>query len=138
MPSRHLALEDHDFDLTVHFRLHLKSSEMDSFYEGYTIVLGSSGGPIYPVQALLRYLAVVVPHRVTSASAAMGALLIPAVVNSMFQTILQSPVCQAIIRATVFGWVAGIPDHLIKTLGRYISASIASDSSAPGLMALER
>lgn len=58
MPSRHLALEDHDFDLTVHFRLHLKSSEMDSFYEGYTIVLGSSGGPIYPVQALLRYLAV--------------------------------------------------------------------------------
>jgi hypothetical protein len=80
----------------------------------------------------------VVPHRVTSASAAMGALLIPAVVNSRFQTILQSPVCQAIIRATVFGWVAGIPDHLIKTLGRYISASIASDSSAPGLMALER
>jgi hypothetical protein len=104
MPSHHLSLLDLQYDFAGHFRLHLMSSKTDPFHEGYTIVLGPSGGPICPVQALLRYLAIRGPSPGPLFVCCNGSPLTPALVNSWLQTILLSAgECLAIIPATVLG-----------------------------------
>ncbi len=56
VPSRHLSVSDIQWDAGGHYHLFLKSSKMDPFYQGCTILTGPSGHPICPVAVLSRYL----------------------------------------------------------------------------------
>ena len=127
-PSHHISLLDLQYDNAGHFRLHLKSSKTDPFREGCTIVLGPSGGPICPVQALLRYLAIRGPSPGPLFVRCNGSPLTPALVNSWLHSLLLSAGVSGNysshsfrIGAATSAALAGIPDHLIKTLGRWSS-----------------
>jgi hypothetical protein len=128
IPSRHLALEDLQFVSTGHFRLRLKSSKTDPFGEGCTVLLGPSGGTVCPVKALLRYLAIrgSLPGPLFICNN--GSPLKPTVVNSWLRSILHSAGLAGNysshsfrIGAATSAAVSGMPDHLIKTLGRWSS-----------------
>ena len=130
VPSHHLSLQDFPYDLAGHFRLHVKSSKTDPFRVGCTIVLGPSGGRICPVHALgtSRYLAIRGPSPGPLFLCSNGSPLTPALVNAWLRAILQSvgvpgnysSHCFRIGAATSAA-LAGVPDHLIKTLGRWSS-----------------
>jgi hypothetical protein len=125
IPSRYLALE---FVATGHFGLRLKSSKTDPFGEGCTVLLGPSGGTVCPVKALLRYLAIRGPLPGPLFICNNGSPLTPTLVNFRLRSILHSAGLTENysshsfrIGAATSAAVSGMPDHLIKTLGRLSS-----------------
>ena len=126
VPAQHLSLQDLQYDLGGFFRLHVKSSKTDPFRIGCTIVLGPSGGRICPLHALSRYLAIRGPSPGPLFLCSNGSPLTPGLVNSWLRAILHSAGVPGNysshsfrIGAATSAALAGVPDHLIKTLGRW-------------------
>lgn len=126
-PSTHLSLAD----VTVaddHFCLRLKSSKCDPFRKGCLVQLGRSGSDLCPVGALSQYLSI----RGGSPGPLFQCLdrtpLSPVLVNKWLRLILHSAGITGNysshsfrIGAATSAALAGLPDHLIQTLGRWSS-----------------
>ncbi len=128
VPSRHLSLSDIQWDAGGHYRLFLKSSKTDQFHQGCTILIGPSGHQICPVAALSRYLAIRGSSPGPLFLCVTGVPLSPSMVNAWLRFILKavgvpgkysSPSFR--IGAATSAALAGVPDHVIKILGRWSS-----------------
>ena len=127
----HLALQDIQIDRhinpTVIF-LRIKCSKTDPFRQGHTIRLGRSGKDVCAVKALLQYL-----HlrggdagplfRYADGSPLTRAALTESLRSAVSRAGLQGNFSGHSFRigAATSAAAAGIPDHLIKTLGRWFS-----------------
>ena len=127
----HLAVDDLRIDKHVNPKvifLHLKCSKTDPFRQGHTIRLGVSGNVVCAVRALLHYL------HLRGGNA--GPLFRHKNGSPLTRTTLTAWLRNAVSRAGIEGnfsghsfrigaatsaATAGIPDHLIKTLGRWFS-----------------
>ena len=125
VPSCHLSLSDIQWDAGGHYRLFLKSSKTDQFHQGCTILIGPSGHQICPVAALSRYLAIRGSSPGPLFLCVTGVPLSPSMVNAWLRFILKaagvpgkysSPSFR--IGAATSTALAGVPDHVIKILGR--------------------
>lgn len=125
-PSQHLSGADVRLDSPGSFRLFIKSSKTDPFYQGCFVYLGQSGHPICPVLALHAFHF----HRGNSPGPLFafqnGRPLSPAQLNLWLRSILAAAGIQGNyssnifrIGATTSAAIAGMPDHLIKALGRW-------------------
>ena len=56
MTVKDVAVDDHESPSVI--RIHLRRSKTDQFGRGVDVYLGSTGDELYPVAALLAYLAV--------------------------------------------------------------------------------
>ena len=59
--SQHLIFDDiavDSIDNTSFMKVQIKQSKTDPFHSGVNIVIGSTGGPLFPVAAVLAYLAI--------------------------------------------------------------------------------
>ena len=128
IPSRHLAITDIHLDGAGHYRLFVKASETDQLHRGCTVLLGSSGQDICPVAALFRYLALRGSTPGPLFICANGSPLSPFLVNDWLRSILATAGVPGNytshsfrIGAATSAAVAGIPDHVIQTLGRWSS-----------------
>ena len=127
-PSKHLALHDLTFDPAGYYRLWLKSSKTDPFGKGFAILLGPSNQAVCRVNALSRYLVVRGSVDGPLFVCDDGTPLSPARVNNWLRSIIQfwgisgnfSSHSFQIGTATSAA-LAGIPDHVIKALGRWSS-----------------
>ena len=126
IPSRHLAITDIHFDGAGHYRLFVKASQTDQLHQGCTVLLGPSGQDICPVAALFRYLAL--RGSTPGPFCANGSPLSPSLVNDWLRSILATAGVPGNysshsfrIGAATSAAVAGIPDHVIQTLGRWSS-----------------
>lgn len=127
----HLAVDDVSVDKHVNpkvVHLRIKCSKTDPFRQGHTICLGISGNEVCAVRALMCYL-----HRRGGDA---GPLFrhttgVP-LTRSTLTAWLRSAVARAGLEGNFSGHsfrigaatsaaAAGIPDHLIKTLGRWFS-----------------
>lgn len=127
-PSRDLSVDDIHLDASGHYRLRLKTSKTDPFRQGCTILLGPSGRSICPVQALTRYLGIRGSSPGPLFVCRDGRPLSPPVVNQWLRSILSAAGVPGDysshsfrIGAASSAALAGMPDHLIKTLGRWSS-----------------
>ena len=109
-PSTHLTPTDISFDEAGTIHLWLKTSKTDPFRQGVMLHIGSSGNPICPVIA------------------SAGVPLSPPIVNHWLRSIFTAAGYGSAfsshsfrIGAATSAAAAGIPDHLIKTLGRWSS-----------------
>ena len=127
-PIMHLSRSDLSLDPAGFYRLYLKRSKTDPFALGCTIILGPSGRRICPVIALSRYITL----RGTSPGPlfilANGLPLSPSVVNTWLRSILSATGIPGYysshsfrIGAATSAARAGVPDHLVKALGRWTS-----------------
>ena len=128
VPSRHLSLADITWDVAGHFRLCVKSSKTDQFHRGCTILLGPSGRQICPVTALYRYLVIRGSSPGPLFVCASGVPLSPSLVNAWLRSILKAAGVPGNysshsfrIGAATSAALAGVPDHVIKLLGRWSS-----------------
>jgi hypothetical protein len=108
----------------------LKSSKTDPFKvdQGCTILIGPSGHQICPVAALSRYLAIRGSLPGPLFLCVTGAPLSPSMVNAWFRFILKAAGVPGNysshsfrIGAATSAALAGVPDHVIKILGRWSS-----------------
>ena len=123
--SRHLSCSDLVFDPAGYYRLFLKT---DPFHHGCVIFLGPSGQSICPVAALTRYLQMRGSSPGPLFLCQDGTPLSPTTVNNWLRSILSSAGVTGNysshsfrIGAATSAALAGVPDHLIKTLGRWSS-----------------
>ncbi|CAB3988529.1 Retrovirus-related Pol poly from transposon 412 [Paramuricea clavata] len=128
VPSCHLSLSDIQWDAAGHYRLFLKSSKTDPFHKGCTVLIGPSGHQICPVAALSRYLAIRGSFPGPLFLCVTGAPLSPSLVNAWLRFILKAAGVPGNyssdsfrIGAATSAALAGVPDHVIKILGRWSS-----------------
>jgi hypothetical protein len=128
VPSCHLSLSDIQWDAAGHYRLLLKSSKTDPFHQGCTILIGPSGHQICPVAALSRYLAIRGSFPGPLFLCVTGAPLSPSLVNAWLRFILKAAGVPGNysshsfrIGAATSAALTGVPDHVIKILGRWSS-----------------
>ena len=126
--SRHLSPSDVVYDPAGHFRLFLKTSKTDPFRRGCVLLLGPSGQSVCPVAALVRYISLRGSSPGPFFVCQDGSPLTPSLVNRWLRSILSSAGVPGNysshsfrIGAATSAALAGIPDHLIKTLGRWSS-----------------
>ena len=130
-PSIHLAVSDVQADALVDptcFRVHIKSSKTDSFRVGCVIYVGRGNSVICPVVALGNFLVLRGPYPGPLFCFADGRPLTRQRLSSMVQSILHSAGYNGSylghsfrIGVATTAASQGIPDHLIKTLGRWLS-----------------
>ena len=127
-PRLHLSLSDVWFDPSGSIRLLIKSSKTDPFRRGVILSIGPSGNSLCPVSALRHYLQLrgFAPGPLFVSS--LGCPLSPFLVNSWLRSILATVGISGHysshsfrIGAATCAAAAGVPDHLIKTLGRWSS-----------------
>ena len=128
IPSRHLAITDIHLDGAGHYRLFVKASKTDQLHRGCTVLLGPSGQDICPVAALFRYLALQGSTPGPLFICANGSPLSPSLVYDWLRSILATAGVPGNysshsfrIGAATSAAVAGFPDHVIQTLGRWFS-----------------
>ena len=128
VPSQHLSRHDVSWDPAGFYRLFLKRSKTDPFASGYTVLLGPSGQSICPVAALSRYLSIRGHAPGPLFLRSNGQPLSPFLVNSWLRSILASAGIHGNysshsfrIGAATSAALSGIPDHVIKALGRWSS-----------------
>ena len=130
-PSIHLTVQDLQVDAEVNpssLRVCIKSSKTDPFRQGCFIYLGRGQAPVCPISAILAYL-----HRRAPSSGPLvidthGQPLTRSRPSSFIQSVLQIAGIPAQflghsfrIGAATTAAQCGIPDHLIKTMGRWSS-----------------
>ena len=127
----HLTLADVQIDKNVDPKVifvRIKCSKTDPFRQGYTIRLGITGKDICAVRALLHYL----PLRGGDAGPLFRHATGSPLTRATLTTWLRNAVARAGLQGNFSGHsfrigaatsaaAAGIPDHLIKTLGRWFS-----------------
>ena len=127
-PRLHLSLSDVWFDPSGSIRLLIKSSKTDPCRRGVILSIGPSGNSLCPVSALRHYLQLrgFVPGPLFVSSH--GCPLSPFLVNSWLRSILATVGIAGNYSSHSFrngaatsAAAAGVPDHLIKTLGRWSS-----------------
>ena len=130
-PSTDLSLDDVQVDRTINptvLLLRIKASKTDQFRKGHTVRIGATGAKICPIRALMSFL-----HLRGSGP---GPLLRhetgEALSRQTFLSWLQSSLALLGIEGNYSGHsfrigaattaaTVGIPDHLIKTMGRWLS-----------------
>ena len=130
-PSIHLTVQDLQVDAEVHpssLRVRIKSSKTDPFRQGCFIYLGRGQAPLCPISAILTYL-----HQRGPLSGPLfidthGQPLTRSRLSSFTQSVLQGAGIPGQfsghsfrIGAATTAAQCGIPDHLIKTMGRWSS-----------------
>ena len=146
-PPCHLSRSDISLDSAGCFLLHLKRSKSDPFARGCVVLLAPSGSWICPVSALANYLEL----RGSSPGPLFvcddGRPLTPGLVNKWLRAILSSAGVVGNysshsfrIGAATSAALAGVPDHLIKVLGRWSSDAYLTYIRTPPeqLMAVAR
>ena len=127
----HLSVADIHFDKRLDPKiifLRIKCSKTDPFRQGHTIRLGVSGNEICAVRALLRYLHL----RGGGAGPLFRHTNGSPLTSTSLTTWLRTAVSRAGLKGNFSGHsfrigaatsaaAAGVPDHLIKTLGRWLS-----------------
>ena len=132
-PDIHLAVSDVQADSLVNpssFRIHIKCSKTDPFRQGCHIYIGAGKRNLCPVRALTQYLHVrgSTPGPLFLFLLSDGTTLHRQWMTSNIQSIFSAagvPGCNTdhsfCIEAATSGASRGLPDHLIKTLGRWSS-----------------
>ena len=130
-PSIHLTVQELQVDAEVHpssLRVRIKSSKTDPFRQGCFIYLGRGQAPLCPISAILTYL-----HQRGPLSGPLfidthGQPLTRSRLSSFIQSVLQGAGIPGHFSGHSFRTGAattaaqcGIPDHLIKTMGRWSS-----------------
>ena len=130
-PSIHLTVQDLQVDAEVHpfsLRVRIKSYKTDPFRQGCFIFLGRGQAPLCPISAILTYL-----HQRGPSSGPLfidthGQPLTRSRLSSFIQSVLQGAGIPGHfsghsfrIGAATTAAQCGIPDHLIKTMGRWSS-----------------
>ena len=130
-PSIHLTVQDLQVDAEVNpssLRVRIKSSKTDPFRPGCVIYLGRGQAPLCPISAILAYL-----HRRGPLSGPLfidthGQPLTRSRLSSFVQSVLQGAGIPGQfsghgfrIGAATTATQCSIPDHLIKTMGRWSS-----------------
>ena len=130
-PSIHLAVSNVQADALVDpsfFKIHVRCSKTDPFRMGCDIYVGQGNSVICPVVVIGNFQALRSPLPGPLFSYADGRPLTRQLLSSTVQSILRSAgypgsysghsfrICAATTAAAL-----GIPDHLIKTLGRWSS-----------------
>lgn len=132
-PTRHLSPTDVEFLLgqsSPGLRIRIKTSKTDPFGVGHLLFIGASGNHLCPVAALRTYLTL----RGSSAGPLFvwvdGTPLTAAQVNGFLREVLsragvsgQFSSHSFRIGAATSAAAAGVPDHLIQTLGRWTSSA---------------
>lgn len=129
----HLAVDDVRIDRHENPKvifLRIKCSKTDPFRQGHTIRLGLSGNRICPVRSLLRYLHVRGGDPGPLFRHTNGLPLTRATLTTWLRTAVSRAGIEGNfsghsfrIGAATSAAAAGIPDHLIKTLGRWLSSA---------------
>ena len=129
----HLTLDDVQIDRHENPKvvfLRVKCSKTDPFRKGHTIRLGVSGNIICPVRSLLRYLHMRGGDPGPLFRHTNGLPLTRATLTTWLRTAVSRAGIEGIfsghsfrIGAATSAAAAGIPDHLIKTLGRWLSSA---------------
>ncbi|CAB4023526.1 Retrovirus-related Pol poly from transposon 412, partial [Paramuricea clavata] len=121
-PLVHLSISDVSFDTSGCLYLFIKTSKTDSFRRGVSLSIGASGKRICAVSAVRRYLQV--RGMFVFVLSDDGSPLTPVVVYCWFRAMLSNFGIRGTysshsfrIGAATTEVSAGIPDHLIKTLG---------------------
>ena len=132
-PSIHLTLGDVQADSLVDptcFRVHIKCSKTDPFRVGCDIYVGRGNSLICPVVALANFLALSGPSPGPLFCYVDGCPLTRQQLSSVVQAILNSAGYHGSysghsfrIDAATTAASRGVPDHLIKTLGRWSSGA---------------
>ena len=124
-PLVHLWISDVSFDTSGSLHLFIKTSKTDPFRRGVSLSIGASRKPICAVSAVRRYLQVRGNAPGPLFVLSDGSPLTPVVVNCWLRAILSNVGIRGThsshsfrIGAATTSASAGIPDHLIKTLGR--------------------
>ena len=132
--SRHLLLDDVDVTLNS-LSIHLKSSKTDHFGEFSTLLIGSTGSSTCPVKAMHKFL---VSRQLYSHGPlftfSSGDFLTQSAISTTTKSLLSAagidPGAYSShsyrIGAATAAAEAGLPDHLIKTLGRWRSTAYQS------------
>ena len=126
-PSIHLTVGDVQADSLVDptcFKVHIKCSKTDPFRVGCDIYVGRGNSLVCPVLALGNFLALRGPSPGPLFCYADGRPLTRQQLSSTVQAILHSAGYSGYsfrIGAATTAAARGIPDHLIKTLGRWSS-----------------
>ncbi len=132
-PALHLSHEDVAFDRRVNpssIQVTIKVSKTDPFRQGCTLTLGQGRPPLCPVESLLNYLDI----RGCSA----GPLFVRSNGIPLTRAVLTECLRQLLAQAGIAGHfgshsfrigaattagLAGVPDHMIQTLGRWNSSA---------------
>lgn len=130
-PALHLMTEDLQVDSAVNphsLRVFIKCSKTDPFRQGVFIYLGRGSASICPIVAVMAYLRLRGPGPGPLFMYKDGCLLSRTLLSSFLQTTLQSAGIPGKfsghsfrIGAATTAAQKGVPDHLIKTMGRWSS-----------------
>ena len=131
IPDIHLAVSDVQADSLVNpsnFRIHIKCSKTDPFHQGCHIYIGAGKRDLCPVRALTQYLhfrgSTLDPLVLLSDGTPLHRQWLTSNIQSIFFA-AGVPGCYTghsfRIGAATSAASRGLPDHLIKTLGRWSS-----------------
>lgn len=130
-PSIHMTVSDLQADALVNptcFKVRVKCSKTDPFRVGCDIYLGRTEGSVCPIRALGSYLALRGSAEGPLFTFSDGRPLTRQQLSSSVQSILSAAGYSGVysghsfrIGAATTAAAQGIPDHLIKTLGRWSS-----------------
>ena len=127
-PLVHLSFSDVSCDTSGSLHLFIKTSKTDPFRRGLSLSIGASGKPICAVSAVRRYLQVRGHAPGPLFVLSDGSPLTPVVVNCWLGAILSNVGIRGTYSSHSFRIGAAttaasedIPDHLIKTFGRWSS-----------------
>ena len=130
-PSIHLTVQDLQVDAEVNpsgLRVCIKSSKTHPFRQGCFIYLGRGQAPLCPISAILAYLHLRGPSSGPPFIDTHGRPLTRSRLSSFVQSVLQGSGIPGQfsghsfrIGAATTAAQCGIPDHLIKTMGRWTS-----------------
>ena len=130
-PSKTITIQDLQVDAEVNpssLQVRIKSSKTDSFRQGCFIYLGRGQAPLCPVLAILAYLHLRGPSSDPLFMDTHGQPLTRSCLSSFIQSVLQGAGIPGQFSGHSFRIGAAtttaqcsIPDHLIKTMGRWSS-----------------
>ena len=129
LSPEHIAVDSHR--APTHMAVHLRTSKTDPFVAGTTLHLGFTGDTLCPVTAVLGYLAIHPPSPGPLLLFEDGSTLLrPRLVQALRQALHAAGVDDSQfsghsfrIGAATTAARAGLPDSLIKTLGRWKSST---------------
>ena len=109
--------------------LHLQMSKSDPFHHSCNVVLAPTGGPVCPVRAIKRYLAVLwIDVGLLFFCFQSGAFLLRDRLSFQLRSLLDnvgmdssSYTCSFLIGAASSAAAAELPEHLIQRMGRWTS-----------------